>query len=99
LQLWANAVSQGAKNITSTSTSTSTITVGAYLNGTNPSERFNGSVDDVRIYNRALSAAEILAIYETSQRRDDPTLNWLVRRTYSFAKSGLLLKRRRALCQ
>ena len=34
---------------------------------TNYNEKFKGLIDDVRIYNRALSAAEIQAIYEASK--------------------------------
>ncbi len=33
---------------------------------TDPARYFNGSIDDVRIYNRALSAAEVKALYEGS---------------------------------
>jgi hypothetical protein len=38
-------------------------TIGTYFYG-GPTSFFNGTIDDVRIYNRALSAEEIQAIYE-----------------------------------
>ena len=31
--------------------------------------RFNGTIDEVMVFNRALSAAEILALYETSSKK------------------------------
>ena len=34
-----------------------------------PSRSYNGSIDDVRIYNRALSAAEVRAIYDNTKWR------------------------------
>jgi hypothetical protein len=39
---------------------------GAYISGT-PSRFFPGKIDDVRVYNRALSDAEILALYSQNQ--------------------------------
>ena len=32
--------------------------------GTDVNHRFNGQLDDIRIYNRALSAAEVKTLYE-----------------------------------
>jgi hypothetical protein len=37
--------------------------IGAFVSGGNPVLKFNGKIDDVRIYNRALSAAEVTALY------------------------------------
>ncbi len=42
-------------------------TLGVRNNGGNLSWQFNGSLDDVRIYNRALTAGEIRAIYRGQQ--------------------------------
>ncbi|MBU1180491.1 LamG domain-containing protein, partial [Patescibacteria group bacterium] len=33
-----------------------------------PFAKFNGAIDEVRIYNRALSATEVAALYESSKR-------------------------------
>jgi hypothetical protein len=46
------------------STSTSPVTIGSSdPAGVNPKNYFNGIIDDVRIYNRALSATEVTALY------------------------------------
>ena len=37
--------------------------------GYSPSYRFNGSMDDMRVYNRALSATEITALYQYGQTK------------------------------
>lgn len=43
-------------------------------NSQNPSDYYQGSIDDVRIYNRALSGAEVAALhqYESVPQRPDP---------------------------
>jgi len=45
---------------------------------------FNGSIDEVRIYNRALSAAEINASYNAGLYRLNTTISGLTDRTYSY---------------
>ncbi len=40
-----------------------TLQVGGDLNGSEPQYQFYGKIDDIRIYNRTLSAAEVLALY------------------------------------
>lgn len=42
-----------------------------------PKERFNGNLDEISLYNRALSAAEILAIYSAGMAGKCPTTNTL----------------------
>ncbi len=39
------------------------LSIGAEYNGTSATRWFQGAMDDVRVYNRALSAAEVLALY------------------------------------
>lgn len=38
---------------------------------------FDGSIDDVCYYSRALSAVEIAQLYQAQQQQFDPTLNWV----------------------
>lgn len=69
--LYVDAVSRGSNNVTAETGSISnsqSVRIGAY----NPDNGgvtgyFNGLIDDVRIYDRALSAAEISAIYNSTQ--------------------------------
>lgn len=47
-------------------TSTTAMSIGAdFRGGTTAAEFFDGSIEDVRLYNRALSANELLSIYAT----------------------------------
>ncbi len=49
-------------------TNTSDLQIGCWCTGGNPSPRFyKGSIDDVRIYSRALLASEIAAIYNATK--------------------------------
>jgi hypothetical protein len=57
--LVASAAAQGALPNNSDSSA-----IGAPA-GNGSGDKFNGRIDDVRIYNRALSAAEVLALYST----------------------------------
>lgn len=41
--------------------------IGAYNNGGTPGELFNGSLDEVRLYNRILTDTEIAALYNSSR--------------------------------
>ncbi len=41
--------------------------IGAYGSSTAINSEWNGSIDDVRIYNRALSAAEAQALYNAEK--------------------------------
>lgn len=41
------------------------LTIGAFLNQGNPERYFNGSVDDLRIYNRALTDTEVQQLYKS----------------------------------
>lgn len=75
---------------------TGTLRVGSY---DNTNHQFNGALDYLLVYNRALSASEFAQDFIDSQRIDDPTLSWIRERVYSFpvaaVTSGLLLRRRR----
>jgi hypothetical protein len=54
--------------ISSIANSTTSLKAGAWYHLQNPSyATFNGSIDDVRIYDRALSAAEVQALYNLGQ--------------------------------
>jgi hypothetical protein len=62
--LYLDGVLEGTKSFPVTSSgidSDSPLLIGKQVNGQN----FDGSIDDVRIYNRALSGAEITALYES----------------------------------
>ena len=60
----------GALDVTDTTTwsqddlNTEEVNIGRYKNHTFSTTFFTGSIDDVRIYNRALSAAEVLRLYQ-----------------------------------
>ena len=47
------------------------ISIGGWANGQYP---FNGIIDDVRIYNRALSAGEVRGLFENTQRITSPLI-------------------------
>ena len=49
------------------SSDSSPITIGAGNNSGSMAEFFNGTIDDVKIYNEALSAEEVLALYNEAQ--------------------------------
>jgi hypothetical protein len=65
-QVYLNGIFQEAVSFPYiTNLSTSNLNVGG--NGGSVSQGYNGSFDDVRIYNRALSASEIQAIYNAEK--------------------------------
>lgn len=49
-------------------TNAATPTAGISVGGAGTSARFSGSVDDVRLYSRALSAAEVLQLYQAGPK-------------------------------
>lgn len=59
--------------------------IGADTGGVSP---FPGQADDIRLYNRALSASEVRDIYHTSQLQFDPTLNWIRQPRFVAAAGG-----------
>ena len=62
LKIYLNGTLSGSTGTAYGSPNTSSVLyLGRYGTG---NERFNGNLDDARIYNRALSANEILAIYQ-----------------------------------
>ncbi len=66
-----------ANTVTPTNNAT-TLTIGAGRNTGSIDDFFTGKIDEVRLYNRALSAAEIAAIYQTTTHRTimkSPPLN------------------------
>ena len=61
VSFYVNAVSQGSGTLNADPlTSSQAFTIG---NNTATDRAFNGSLDDVRIYNRALSAQEVKRLY------------------------------------
>jgi hypothetical protein len=70
LKIYIDGVLKQTWDITTVSAST-----GSYKIGGNASPRFyNGSIDDVRIYNRALSAGEVKELFENTQRHTSPLI-------------------------
>jgi hypothetical protein len=51
---------------------TSQIITYMYIGGDRRSALFNGNIDDVRLYNRALSEAEVTSLYEGESKRPTP---------------------------
>ncbi len=62
--IYIDGVLQSNKSFSGTLRSFTPI-IGGYMN--NPADYLNGLIDDVRIYNRALSAAEVAAIYNATK--------------------------------
>jgi type II secretory pathway pseudopilin PulG len=67
-ELWIDGSKQTINHLCSSGPSSRVASQRIYISGWDPiSEKFKGFIDDVRIYNRALSANEIQAIYEASK--------------------------------
>lgn len=63
---YLNSTSASPVNATGNiSTSTYPVTIGTTSNGTSTQNHWNGLIDDVRIYNRALSSAEVFHLYNS----------------------------------
>ncbi|TSC52475.1 MAG: hypothetical protein LiPW41_245 [Parcubacteria group bacterium LiPW_41] len=60
MKLYTNGLLSGTQ-VGSVGSATTNFAIGGNYGG--PSETWNGSIDEVRVYNRALSASEILAMY------------------------------------
>ena len=58
LRAYVNATLRGTQTVTLGSTS-GTLQIGAWIYGTSGADFFSGVIDEVRVYNRVLSAAEI----------------------------------------
>lgn len=66
-QMYVNGVAQGTPITNDQNTATTFLTIGAERSGAGAASNFaNGLIDDLRIYERQLSAAEILAWYTHS---------------------------------
>ena len=65
LRLYVDGTANNTVALGSTTlTDTANLEIGRALLGGTPRDYFNGSIDDVRIYNRALSATEIQQMYQ-----------------------------------
>lgn len=62
--IYINGIASAPATIAAPSTTSAAINIGAYSNN---NYAFNGYMDDVRIYNRTLSAAEVLGLYQSSE--------------------------------
>lgn len=60
MNLYLDGVSQSTKTNSPLNTGSSNLVIGSYIQSSN---YFNGQLDEVRIYNRALTAAEVQQIY------------------------------------
>jgi len=58
--------------------------IGAWLISTNPSGFFNGSIDDVLLFNRSLSASEISALYNATANQYKNNFTGLSNGNYTF---------------
>ena len=59
--VYVNGTQQGTTQNLTLASVTATLQVGAWVNGANNTDYFNGTIDEVRVYNRALAVAEIQA--------------------------------------
>jgi len=73
INVWANGKIMNTANMALNTDSTG-FTIGTYYSSPKNSH-FNGSVDDVRIYNRALSEYEVKALYESERVPDTIIVN------------------------
>jgi len=67
--LWVDGLKQNSNGLVVTMTSTSyVVDIGGYCNGAGVGGGliYNGTIDDVRVYNVALSAAQIAALYNSA---------------------------------
>jgi len=75
----------GTAKATGTYTGLSTLTtyadIGNNGNSSDRSESFNGLIDEVRFYNRALNASEILSLYNVINDNNEPVLNSIGNKT------------------
>ena len=62
-RIYVDGVEEGATAITEPATALGTFEIGRFLNGTGGGQ-FNGMIDEVAVFSRALSAEEMLAIYQ-----------------------------------
>ncbi len=62
VKVYVNGEEEGSQAITGTSGTSTGLYVGA--RNSNGGNRFNGHMDDVRVYDRGLTATEVLAIYQ-----------------------------------
>jgi Concanavalin A-like lectin/glucanases superfamily len=62
--LYVNGVQVASASLTGTLTATNPIYIGKYASG---GFNFNGLIDDAMVYDRALSAAEVLAMYNAEK--------------------------------
>lgn len=85
LQLFLNGVPDSSVASGSGNWSTTGFTLGNWYNGSAGTSAMAGSIDDARIYRRALSADEIIALYNDSRTGYPQTLNRLPRRSYAVA--------------
>ncbi len=69
VQFFTDGVANGTIAIGTVSTPSGTKTIG--VGGNQTTNFFNGKIDDLRIYNRALSSTEITALYKYGQSKMD----------------------------
>lgn len=86
--LYINGQSVAITSSSPTGSATNDSSVNMYLgNGATFDRQFNGSIDEVRIYNRALSATEVAALYRQTgiEKKSSNRLN-----QYNLVTSGLV---------
>ena len=75
MRVYLNGVEGGSQSLVTTITASDhPLYIGAI---SSPTCSFHGMMDDIRIYNRALSANEVMQLYRETRRRDNPLLNRL----------------------
>jgi len=63
MKVYLNSILDGTTNYAGTPNTDNTAVEIGRLNGAMGVRQFMGNIDDVRIYNRALSGPEVLALY------------------------------------
>jgi len=64
-RVYYNAVQKASATVTGTASAGTYLVIGCYNNG--PTYAFNGTIDEVNIYTKALSATEVRQLYESYQ--------------------------------
>jgi hypothetical protein len=69
MRIYADGSPAGASSVSAFSIATSTRPggIGAEIDVSGPTDRFDGRIDDVRVYNRALSDSEIQTLYDETK--------------------------------
>ena len=89
LRAFVNGIQRGTDQAVALATVTAPLQVGAWINGTQNTDYWSGTLDEVRVYGRALTATELLADMVSAGRLTSPTRGvGAVRQSRSMRRTG-----------